>query len=228
MTLSFLDVDQPRAPLARSPMADEAARAGALHETRDGWEVASSFGDPTAEARACVEAVGFADVSHLGKLELRGAVPERELGTAARTAHGWWCPIAAGHALVLSDASAAGTAREELAAAAGSRVVDLTASLGALVLAGPLARETFARFCALDLRESRLPVAGFRPGSVAKTPGYVLREAAERYLMIFGAAYGAYTWTVVADAATRLGGRPVGVGALPAALAFEAQEAPHA
>jgi hypothetical protein len=53
-----------------------------------------------------------------------------------------------------------------------------------------------------------MPVGAFRPGSVARTPGYVLREDDERFLMLFGWALGEYMWTVVADAAGSLGGVP--------------------
>jgi hypothetical protein len=49
---------------------------------------------------------------------------------------------------------------------------------------------------------------------VARTPGAVLREGEERFLMLFGAALGQYVWTVVADAAASLGGGPVGLDAL--------------
>ena len=71
----------------------------------------------------------------------------------------------------------------------------------------------FARFTAIDLRSQVTPVHGFRPGSVARTPGAILREAEDRWLMLFGAALGSYVWTVVADAATSLGGGPVGTEA---------------
>ena len=80
--------------------------------------------------------------------------------------------------------------------------------MGALTIAGPLAPETFARFTAIDLRPQVTPVHGFRPGSVARTPGAILREAEDRWLMLFGAALGSYVWTVVADAAASLGGGP--------------------
>ena len=71
----------------------------------------------------------------------------------------------------------------------------------ALRLAGPLARETFARFTAIDLRPQVTRPGDWRPGSVARTPGGILCEAEDRYLMLFGAALGQYMWTVVDDAA---------------------------
>jgi heterotetrameric sarcosine oxidase gamma subunit len=92
----------------------------------------------------------------------------------------------------------------------GTDAVDLTSALAALTIAGPLAPELFARFTAIDLRPHVTPIHGFRPGSVARTPGAILREAEDRWLMLFGAALGSYVWTVVADAAASLGGGPVG------------------
>ena len=83
-----------------------------------------------------------------------------------------------------------------------------------MTILGPLARETFARFTAIDLRPQVTPPLAFRPGSVARTGGAILCEAPDRYLMLFGAALGQYVWTVVADAAGHLGGGPVGVDAL--------------
>ena len=150
--------------------------------------------------------VRVADASLMRKTELQGELAH-ELNTATRTADGWYCPVTPTRALVLGDAPQV---------PAGAVSLDVTAVFGALVIAGPAARETFARFCALDLREAKLPVCGFRPGSVARTPGFVLREADERFLVLFGAAYAPYLWEVVLDAATRLGGGAVGLEALDA------------
>jgi glycine cleavage system aminomethyltransferase T len=200
MSLAFLQVDR-TAGNAVSPVA---ATSGATLTPRDGWRVATSFGDATAERAAVKSAVGVADLSHISKVELQGDL-RHELGTAMPVGDGWWCPVTATRAIVL------GAVPE---VPAGVTELDLTGAFGVLAVAGPLARETFARFCALDLREAKLPVGGFRPGSVARTPGFVLRVATERFLMVFGAAYGAYMWEVVTDAATRLGGRAVGLDAI--------------
>jgi heterotetrameric sarcosine oxidase gamma subunit len=229
VSLEFLSPG-PNAP-ARSPMERPARDAGARLEERDGWRVAVSFDGEEAERERCAATVGFADRSHLGKIEIQAGPGdlaaivagagggELEFGRATRAAGAWWCPYTPERAIVLSEPGATAGLLQSLedgaAAAAGhATVLDVTTVFAALTIAGPLARETFARFTALDLRPQALPVQGFRPGSVARTPGAVLREDEDRFLMLFGAALGQYVWTVVGDAATSLGGGPVGVDVL--------------
>jgi heterotetrameric sarcosine oxidase gamma subunit len=218
--------------LARSPMEREALVSGARMERRDGWNVAVAFEGTEREREVCRETVGFADLSALGKIEIQasaaglaaivaaGTQGERlEPGRATRAAGAWWCPYTPERALVLCEPAATSALRERLEEGAGAvqglaGVVDVTTAHAALTIAGPLARELFARFTAIDLRPQTTPVHGFRPGSLARVPGAILREAEERYLMLFGAALGRYVWTVVSDAALHLGGGPVGVDAL--------------
>jgi heterotetrameric sarcosine oxidase gamma subunit len=218
--------------VARSPMEREALAAGARLERRDGWNVSVAFAEPGRELEFCRETVGFADLSALGKIEVQASAAELaaivavasggerlEPGRATRVEGAWWCPYTPERALVLCEPGATAGLRERLEDAAGAvqglaSVVDVTTGHGALGIAGPLARELFARFSAIDLRPQVTPVRGFRPGSVARVPGAILREAEGRYLMLFGAALGRYVWTVVADAALHLGGAPVGVDAL--------------
>jgi len=187
VSLDFLS-PAPQA-VARSPMERQALAAGARLELRDGWNVAVEF--PGEDDRP----VGFADMSHVTKVEVYGRF---EPGRATRAGSAWRCPYTAERALVIGERADG---------------IDVTCVYAALAIAGPLARELFARFSALDLRPSAMPVGSFRPGSVARTPGAILREAEDRYLMLFGAALGEYMWTVVADAAERLGGGPVGADA---------------
>ena len=203
MTLEFLS-PSPDA-LARSPMERQALAAGARFEQRDGWNVAVRFDGEEPEHERCRTAVGFADLSHLGKLEVQGEqAADLELGPGT-----WSCPLTPQRTLVLCEPADLPELRERL-----GDVVDVTTAFAALAVEGPLARELFARFTALDLRDAVTPVNAFRPGSVARTPGAVLRQADERWLMLFGAALGQYMWTVVADAAKSLGGGPVGVDVL--------------
>jgi glycine cleavage system aminomethyltransferase T len=202
VSLAFLTpATGPGAPPAESPIA----HPGATCEVRDGWLVATSFGDPRAEEAACRESVGWADVSHLRKLELQGD-PDRlsalagglRMGEAVRHEDAWWCLVTPTRVLVIGDADLPGS-------------IDVTTQHSAMRITGPAARETFARFCALDLRPHRAPARSFLPGSVARTPGYLLVEEPDRYLVVVGAALGTYLWSVVADAGGALGGRAVGV-----------------
>jgi sarcosine oxidase gamma subunit len=119
----------------------------------------------------------------------------------------WWCRLTQTRAVVIGK-------RPELSGTDDLDVLDVTCNFAALTLVGPLARETFARFCALDLRPKVTPVNALRPGSIGRQPGIVIREDEERYLFLFGWATGEYMWSVVADAGTHLGGGPVGVDAL--------------
>jgi heterotetrameric sarcosine oxidase gamma subunit len=204
VSLAFLSVEA-GGTAARSPMERQARAAGARFEVRGGWNVAVSY---PGEGDVLERAAGWADSSHLAKLEVAGEPPLAiEFGTGTRTDDGWWLPLTPRRTLLLD---AQNGARERLGAAA----VDVTTGFGALTVAGPLARETFARFTALDLRPQVCPAGAWRPGSVARTPGGILCLAEDRFLMLFGAAYGEYMWTVVSDAARHLGGGPVGADAL--------------
>jgi len=219
-------------PVAHSPMEAQARDAGARFELRAGWNVAVDYGDGAAE-RTAIETTGaWTDVSQLGKIELQAAPAELArtiagagggehggFGLATRAAGAWWCPLTPERALVICEPSQTAALRVRLEQAADSAlglasVVEVTTLYAALTLSGPSAREIFARFCALDLRQQSTPLHGLRPGSVARTPGLVLREAEDRFLVLFGWALGEYMWTVVADAGGHLGAQPAGFDAL--------------
>ena len=233
MNLDFLTTGAAAADaaVARSPMEGQAVAAGADLQLRHGWNIAAHYGGVGAEAEVASarRTAGWADVSHLGKLELQGPPDqldrvagecgaELRLGEAVRAADAWWCRLTTTRALVISDLAATDALRTQLteASAGADRVTlnDLTANFAALTLVGPQAREVFARFCALDLRPAVTPVRALRPGSIGRQPGILVCEAEDRYLFLFGWATGEYMWSVVADAGQHLGGRPIGVDAL--------------
>jgi len=191
-------------PVARSPMERCAQAAGARFEVRSGWNLAAGYTSREHEMDLCTTVVGWADVSHLGKLELQ-ASPEAmraivadaaggaslELGRATRAGNVWWLPLTPSRTLVVCEAAdAPGLKRRLTEAAADSpghtSVADVTSVFAALTLVGPLAREVFARFCAIDLRPAVTPVGALRPGSIARQPGLIVHEEENRFLFLFG------------------------------------------
>ncbi len=240
MSFEFLAPDAARPvngvrPALRSPIEWVHRGAGARFGERAGWRVVTGYGESEREAAACRSSVGVADISFLGKIELRGEAGvvssivvgarrrrRARAGRASLHEGVWWCPVSAEHVLALTPPEATARVRGELEAAASAArfasVHELTAALGSNAVVGPLARETFARATALDLRPQRFPERAFAPVSVARTPAMVLREGGDDFLHLFGAGFADYVWTVFVDAARSLGGRAVGVAALPAPL----------
>jgi glycine cleavage system aminomethyltransferase T len=196
MSLDFLSTAAADA-VARSPMERRALAAGARLEVRDGWSVAVAYAGEDEALRT----VGFADCSHLRKYEVTADLPALDLGRATVEGDRTWLPLTRTRALVLGGEAPPGA-------------LEMTTAYAVLRLVGPLARETFARLTAIDLRPQVSPPGAWRPGSVARTPGGILCEGENRYLMLFGAALGEYVWDVVEDAARHQGGGPVGVDAL--------------
>jgi heterotetrameric sarcosine oxidase gamma subunit len=195
--------------VARSPMEALAADAGARFEVRDGFNVAISY-----PAASYGDSVSWCDTSHLPKLQLQGSAEAidaaagaaLQAGTAVRRDGAWWCRLTNERALVVGARPS--LKKNEL------ELVDVTSVFASLTISGPLARECFARFCALDLRPAVTPVKALRPGSIGRQPGTLIREADDRYLILFGWAVAEYMWSVVSDAAGHLGGGPVGVDQL--------------
>ena len=219
-------------PPLRSQIEWRHLEAGARLGERSGWQVVDDYGDVDRERAACATTVGVADLSCLGKIEFQ-ADPETvasivsalaggaslELGRAQRHEDVWWCPVTTGRVLAVTPPERTAEVRgsiEQRAAARFASVVELTAAWGSNLVCGPLARETFARATALDMRPDHFPEGGFAPVSVARTPGLVLRTEGDRFLHLFGAGYAQYNWTVFVDAAQSLGGRAVGLEAADA------------
>jgi len=245
MSLAFLSADQSQTQGAFSPILQSNIEAalvdgGAKIEERDGWRVAVSYGDPAAEKKACAESVGIADLSSLGITELIAAPSvieaittsvagtSEKLGLAVFAAGAWWCTVKPDRVLAITSPGDTAALRGQLQDAADARselvsVTDLTSTLTTFSVSGPLARDTFARITALDLREREFPVRGFLPGSIGRVPGLLLHQGSDSFLHTFGAASAQYMWETMIDAAEELGGRAVGIDALgPLGSAVEA------
>jgi heterotetrameric sarcosine oxidase gamma subunit len=236
MSRDFLSPDrviphEDAVPPARSPLHERARQAGARFVVRHGWEVAASYGPVAAEIAACEASAGIADRTHVGKLEVQApAETPYTLGMARDDGGAWWCPLAADRALVLAHRAPIGELRERIEeeTAEGGTVVDVTAGFAAIGLVGPRTRDILARVTAIDVRPQSLPECGFRPGSIARVPGMLLRERGDRMLVLCGSAHAEYLWLALSDAGRPLGAAHVGVDALERLDAAPARGLAHA
>jgi glycine cleavage system aminomethyltransferase T len=198
--LDFISPDRSKtdggfAPILKSPMERAQRDAGAVYDERDGWRVPVSFPD---EARR-LQSVGIVDLTHLGKLEVRG-VNEKPDAREILT----WHQVRPGIGLALCEYRDAFVLRSSLARRA-KVVLDQTGTYAILGLVGPRAGEALRRLTHLH----ELPASG----PVAHVAAHVLeREGA--YWIVFGQEYGHYLWEVAVDAAEHLGGGPVGIDAI--------------
>jgi glycine cleavage system aminomethyltransferase T len=185
-------------PHARSSMDRRQRDAGATFELRDGWIVPASI--PGEEEH--LTAVGIADLSHLGKLELTPAGSDPTESDPRIVA---FHRISPRRTLVLCE-TAHTVALHESLAAQGS-VLDVTAALGVLALVGPETETLTRRLTHLH----GVPASG----EVAHvTAVHLLVRAGGGVLLVFPQEYGDYVWEVAVDRAEPLGGGPVGVDAI--------------
>ena len=156
MSLEFLDAATAAdGALARSARwSARRSAAGARFEVRDGWNVAVAYAPPSTSAAA--ETVGWADVSHLPKLELQGdpTALDARSGAALRSATpvrrdgAWWCRLTPDRALVIGEPTAGDAATAEASTTSTSpalRRADASSGRGAARCSRASARSTCAR-----------------------------------------------------------------------------------
>lgn len=215
----------PAAPpaLAHSPLEPQLQKAGATMVARHGWWVAAHFGSPAGELALCETAVGLADRSDLGKLELRGDPSALEqlvgqlsgasvaAGDALLAAGAWWCAVSPTHVLALCDAGET----ERLRAAAldavrwtpGASAADVTPNFAAVGLLGPRTADVLA-----ELADTEPPLAdvgepAFDVLRLAAVPAMLLRAAPGRAVALTEAARAPALWAEIERA-----GREAGIG----------------
>ena len=202
-----------RTPL-RSPLATAHGRRGAEVAVEDGAEFVRSYGDREAELATVRSAVGVADVTVRGKIDVRGDV-ERTVslfpaGVVARIADDWALLLAPPGPLEDRVASM------QTAAGASTMITDATHLFAGFALAGPLVGEAVARLTSWD-------PATLAPGRATGAPiadvraVVVRREGQLDVLELYPAMELArYVWEESVAVVERLGGAPVGWDALHA------------
>ena len=177
-------------PVARSSLERVYRAAGATFEERDRWLVATAVPGEADRLRH----VGIADLSHLGKLDVRPAPPDVEGATTYR--------LSPRRALVLFSPEARARVENGLPAA-----VDVTAAYAVLAVTGPEARALLGRLTHLH----DFPCGG----EVAHVTAHVL-PSGDGYRLVVAQELGLYLAEVALESAEALGGGLVGVDVLPA------------
>jgi sarcosine oxidase gamma subunit family protein len=186
-------------PVLRSPMEHAHLAAGATLESRDGWQLAV-YPENGAD-------LWLADVSHLGKLDLRGTAEELdaltgglEPGHAREDGGVWTLRLTAIHGYVICPFGRVA----ELSRRIGPAAIDVTCGLAAVQLGGAAWREVWMRSSGVDARASRFPANRCLAGSVMRVPTLVVNQG-DRVLMLVGWEYGEYFWDAILDAGATLG-----------------------
>jgi glycine cleavage system aminomethyltransferase T len=193
----------------RTPIERRHVAAGAAIEERGGWRIGVYPEDGDGDS-------WVADVSHLGKLDLRATaagLDELTGGLApgeARAEGGvWTLRLTPTHGYVICPFDRV----EAIRSTTGGAAIDVTCGLAGVAVGGERRRDVMNRSSGLDVRESRFPANRCMAGSVMRVPTLVLNEGGH-ISMFVGWEYGEYFWDAILDA-----GQPLGIGArTPAAV----------
>jgi sarcosine oxidase gamma subunit len=183
----------------RTPMDRRHAAAGATFAERDGWRIAEYEGEPADP--------WLADVSHLGKLDVRGSQAELDeltdglpTGAARRDGDVWTLRLTPVHGYVLCPYGRVGALRDSI----GAPAIDVTSGLAGVALGGSRWREVMNRSSGLDVRPARFGPGRCMAGSVMRVPTLIVNEG-ESIAMFVGWEYGEYFWDAIIDAGETLG-----------------------
>ena len=215
-----------RGELATLTIADRVLRAGGVMILRDGHPVAANFGSAATELAVCVKRVGLAVRSDLDTLELAGPEPwlahflaavldgrVPEAGEAIRTAGTWCCRVGPDRAVIVGPWSATARwtrfVREAVAHGAPLGATDRCEDARALTLVGPRAERMLD-----DAGLPRLAAGGVAECWFAGAPVLLLRESAQRFLLVVDAEQAVDAWQGLFEAGRTLGLSMVGAEAL--------------
>jgi glycine cleavage system aminomethyltransferase T len=205
----------------RSQLDEVLRRAGAVMTRRDGWDIAAHFGSPAGELAVCAQAVGLADLSPLGKLELRG-YPEAidqvvsyltdghlEPNEVLRIDGVRWCSASPDRLFALCEPSSLFDLSERMHDAVrrtpGVLLTDETEELAALALLGPAAPSVVAAMGAWNLETVALPRPSFASVSLEGMPVWLLEESVARALVLVEREYAERLWDLLERVGRRFG-----------------------
>ena len=204
-----------------SPLDQVLKRSGAQMTEREGWLVAADFGSLAAEIAVSRASAGLADVSSIGKFEVRDSAiviadmlpssRQPRPGRALEATDAWWCVISEEQLLVFTPPVSTERVRAELTerAHAGTQVEDVTSDRVAVCLTGPFARDVMTR-----VGGTAGGVGSLRVQSIAGIPTLVLHQYERQWLLVAAATEAGALWQALTEAGSPLGLAYVGADAL--------------
>jgi aminomethyltransferase len=204
-----------------SPLDEVLKRSGAQMTEREGWVVAADFGSLAAEIAVSRASAGLADVSSVGKFEVRdSAVAIADVhpssrqprpGRALPAADAWWCVLSEEQLLVLTPPSSSERVWAELTERAheGTKVEDVTSDRVAVCLTGPFSRDVMTR-----AGGTAGGVGSLRVQSISGIPTLVLHQYERQWLLVAAASEANALWQALTEAGSPLGLAYVGADAL--------------
>jgi len=201
-------------PVRRSPLSRMHADLGAVVEHEAGWELIARYGDEADERARVRDAIGLADVTARGKVDIRGSL-DGALSAAGDVLTAW---IAEDWALVLAQPGGEEVLVPKLESAAGpnAMVTDVTHLFVGFALVGPALSDVLARLTSWD--PASLAAGEATGAPIADVRAVVARRDLEVPVLeaYVAAELARYAWETVLDAVRRTGGGPVGWRALRA------------
>ena len=204
-----------------SPLDQVLKRSGAQMTEREGWLVAADFGSLAAEIAVTRASAGLADVSSIGKFEVRDSAiviadmlpssRQPRPGRALEATDAWWCVISEEQLLVFTPPVSTERVRAELTerAHAGTQVEDVTSDRVAVCLTGPFARDVMTR-----AGGTAGGVGSLRVQSIGGIPTLVLHQYERQWLLVAAATEAGALWQALTEAGSPLGLAYVGADAL--------------
>ena len=189
-------------PIKRTALHRRHVALGAKMGDYHGWQVAEHFTSSEEEAQGVREGVGLADMSWMGKLDVKGN-DLRDGEWKIANASVW--KLARGHILVTCEPSDIDNSMQEIQSAGGDcvHITDVTSVYCALHLAGPKSRHVLNKLTSLDICEGAMPNLSCGQTSLAEAHSIVLRRDVgdlPAYQLLIGREYGEYIWDALMHA----------------------------
>ncbi len=171
-----------------------------------GWQIASSFGNPSNEARRARESVGLADVSWMSKLNLQGSGLKSAPDFRPEACS--WLLARRQFLLTCEPSATAGVLNrlqqlQNADAASPIYVTDVTSAYTQLMLVGPRSREVLSKLTSLNLSEGARANLTCAQAGVAHVHAIVLRDdlsGIPAFRLLVGREYGESVWESILHA----------------------------